>query len=753
MTYRANLAGLAATVAAVLAFPVVASAQEGQAAPTAPTQSQPATVAQDSSTTPAPSPEATSAVSAAPSNAVAPATIPAPPESAAPSAAAPAISPEAAPVKAKEVEEILVTGSRIRRLDLTTPAPVTVIGREQIQASGKVSIGDFLQSLPEQGNAINTGVNNGGDGSTRVSLRSLGSARTLVLVNGRRLMPGGLGADSSPDLNSIPASAIERVEVLKDGASAVYGSDAIGGVINIITRKKWSGTEANVYVGGAGSVDGLTVDTSVTTGVSNEKGSLLLSLGYTRQDAVMASDRSFSNYQYFYDATGLNNGAGTVGQYAAGSSRTPGGRVKASGSGDAAWNALIKDTGAGSSDYMIHDSTMTPNAACVAAGGSADDCKWRVMNATNAQGKGGDLYNYAPMNYLVTPQQRLSSWVSGDYKLGDYSRAFFETSFVNRRSKQQLAPEPLIIGAGGVTDAGGNLIPISKDNLYNPFGKDFTSASRRLDEFGPRIDDQNINAFRLVLGLDGTLPSAFGPLESWVWDVNFNYGRTSGTSTHSGSLQSSRIAAAVGPSMMINGKPACVGTAGDPSTVIAGCVPLDLFHGSGSITPDQVAYLGYTGVSSGFNELMSAQLNTSGDLFRLFSRRAVSLAAGYEFRQVAGASQPDTLTARFDTTNPGGYPTDGRYHVSEGYAELLVPIMNAQPLVEDLEASLAARVFDYNNFGSDWTYKAGLRWTPIKDVTLRGTYSTAFRAPSISDLVRRPVFQLPQRPGPVRSPG
>ena len=152
----------------------------------------------------------------------------------------------AAPVKRGKQqfgEEIVVTGSRIRRKDLTTPAPVTVLSREQVQASGRVSIGDFLQSLPEQGNAINTAVNNGGDGATRINLRNLGTARTLVLINGRRMVPGGTGADASVDLNSIPVSAIERIEILKDGASAVYGSDAIAGVVNIITRRKFEGAE------------------------------------------------------------------------------------------------------------------------------------------------------------------------------------------------------------------------------------------------------------------------------------------------------------------------------------------------------------------------------------------------------------------------------------------------------------------------------------------------------------------------------
>src|SRR5262249_6299478 len=218
---------------------------------------------------------------------------PAEDETAAP--AEPATEAEAGQPKKKKAaeEEITVTGTRVRRKDLTTPAPITVISKEQVQASGKVSIGDFLQSLPEQGNAINTAVNNGGDGATRVSLRGLGTARTLVLLNGRRFVPGGTGADTSVDLNSIPTAAIERVEVLKDGASAVYGSDAIGGVVNLITRKKYSGADVTGYVGSSTHADGTIYDVNATAGTSGERGSFLFSGGYYQQKSVFASDRTF----------------------------------------------------------------------------------------------------------------------------------------------------------------------------------------------------------------------------------------------------------------------------------------------------------------------------------------------------------------------------------------------------------------------------------------------------------------------------
>src|SRR3954468_17592137 len=213
---------------------------------------------------------------------------------------APAAATTEAPRKGA-TEEITVTGTRVRRKDLNTPAPVTVLSRDQITASGKVSLGEFLQALPEQGNTVNAQVNNGNDGSIYVALRSLGSARTLVLVNGRRMVPGGTGANSAADLATIPAAAIERIEVLKDGASAIYGSDAIAGVVNVILRKRYNGTEVGGYAGISQKGDGQTYDVHAVTGTAGDRGSMLFSIGYQEQRAAFAGDRDFSKTTYPYD--------------------------------------------------------------------------------------------------------------------------------------------------------------------------------------------------------------------------------------------------------------------------------------------------------------------------------------------------------------------------------------------------------------------------------------------------------------------
>src|SRR5216683_1515835 len=220
---------------------------------------------------------------------------------------------EPAPGTKPMEEEILVTGSRLRRKDLTTPAPVTVLTRQQLQESGRVTIGDFLQLLPEQGNAPNFQLNNGGstysaDGSTRISLRSLGVTRTLVLVNGRRMVNAGLGASSAVDLNSIPTAALERIEILGDGASAVYGSDAIAGVVNIITRKRMDGVEFNGFTGVSQHGDAQVYDVNLLAGAQGPRGSFMFGAGYYNQKEFFAGARDWAANALSYDFNAAKEG-------------------------------------------------------------------------------------------------------------------------------------------------------------------------------------------------------------------------------------------------------------------------------------------------------------------------------------------------------------------------------------------------------------------------------------------------------------
>jgi outer membrane receptor protein involved in Fe transport len=641
-------------------------------------------------------------------------------------------------------EEILVTGTRIRRKDLTTPAPITVISREQVQASGKVSIGDFLQTLPEQGNALNTAINNGGSGTTRVALRGLTAARTLVLLNGRRFVPGGTGANDAVDLNSIPGGAIERIEVLKDGASAIYGSDAIGGVINLITRKRMNGAELSAYGATSGHQDGTTYDLNVAAGTSGDRGNALFTAGFFTQKSVMASNRSIASIPFSFDASGLNSGSHSIGRYSQGSGTVPQGTINLASAdvglqnGNALYNELVRKNPG--SNKFIRDPTAGDLANGVCVGDRSLGNCWRPYISSSLPADGGDGYNFAPDNYLITPQQRISLFATGDTKFGSNVRGYLEASYVNRQSDRQLAAEPLGTSGEGIT--------VAANNAYNPFGKSFPSLSRRLLEFGFRANKQDIDTTRIVAGVDGTLPDQAGFLRGWYWDTSINYGRVDATDIKTGNLKRSGLAAALGPSFRrADGTFGC-GTSA--ATEIAGCVPLNLFGGPGTIAPDQITNLTFTGNARGTNQMVAAQLNTSGELFNLFGDRPVGLAAGYEYRIVSGEFIPDPVTVAGDTTGNKGDITRGHYYVNEGFAELSVPIVSGMPMAENVELTAAARLFGYSTFGTDYTYKFGARYSPIREFTLRGTYSTGFRAPAIADLYSGQADSFPAVKDPCR---
>ncbi|NUQ79851.1 MAG: carboxypeptidase regulatory-like domain-containing protein, partial [Polyangiaceae bacterium] len=426
-------------------------------------------------------------------------------------------------------EEIVVTGTRIPRLEVDTAAPVTTVTRAQIQSSGRTSAGDILQTLPEQTGGINTQVNNGGDGSTRVNLRGFGTNRTLVLLNGRRMVPGGTGADSTVDLNTIPTAAIERIEILKDGASAIYGSDAISGVVNIITRSDYNATEVSGFTGISQRGDGRLFDVSFTTGRSTDRGSVLFSAGFTSQTEVWAGDRDFSRYDYGvagYDWPSAQ-------KYTGGSSATPNGRfAKPAGMGNAEWEAL---------------KAQYPDANNFTIGA---DGKWRPFNGSGVEDAGGDFYNYQPENYLVTPQLRLNLFSTGSFRLKGSVKAYYEALYTHRESEQKLAPEPLFTDQEGLT--------VSASNVYNPWGVDFTTVRRRLVEFGNRTYTQDLDTFRIVAGLKGDF------MPTWGWDLSINYGRTQGVETKAGLLQRSKLANALGPSFRDADGVARCGTAAAP---------------------------------------------------------------------------------------------------------------------------------------------------------------------------------------------
>jgi len=610
-----------------------------------------------------------------------------------------------------KTEVITVTGSLIGRKEVDSPSPISVVDRERMDDAGITNVGDILQKIPSQGNAINSQNNNGGDGSTRIDLRSLGSARTLVLMNGRRLVPSGLGADASVDLGTIPLAMIERVEVLKDGASAIYGSDAIAGVVNIITKSNFNGTEASIYTATTQKGDGTNYDLSFVSGHSSQKGNITFSGGFQNQDPVMAGSRGFASktYTYNFACTDANAALPTTDP-----------------------NYCIQRTFFGSQSGP----TGKINTKVAGFPVSVPGCTSKFCTADGKGGfrdfiapKGdnlGDNYNFQPLNYIQTPSQRINLFSNGQYALSKHSNAYFEAQFNSRKSTQQLAEEPL-----SIADSGADGVVLSKDSIYNPFGADIIDYHRRLTEFGPRTFNQQINTSRLVVGVNGNIPEDVPVVKNWRWDANYNYGRTDGTQASTGSLIVSHLANALGPSFMDPAKgPQC----GTPSAPIGGgCVPFSVLTPN-TATQDMINYLTFTGTRSGNNQQQSAQLTTSGKLVDLPNHGDISLAVGGDFRQLSGADQPDPLTSTGDTTGNQTAPTSGSYNAYEGFAELSIVPVSGLNVLKWVELDAAARAFKYSTFGSGVTGKVSGLIRTAGGVAVRGTYGTAFRAPNIGEL-------------------
>jgi iron complex outermembrane receptor protein len=590
-------------------------------------------------------------------------------------------------------EVIIVTGSSIGRKTLSTPAPVTIIDRELLLAAGRTNLGDILQQLPGQTNGANAQINTGGNGSTRIDLRGLGTARTLTLINGRRVVASGLGADVSVDFDTLPLAIIDRVEVLKDGASAVYGSDAIGGVVNVITRNDFDGNEATIYTGGTAHRDGFVYDASFVTGHNSEnhKGNIVFAAGLSRQQAVMTADRTFSIQEQTFDYT-------TRTARPAGSTVSPAGLIN---------TRAIDLNGDGIPDPV-------------------DLCGPSVQFCANASGGGfrpflpSDIYNSQTDTYLLTPSSRFHVFSTGSYKLHPLISTFFEASYLNRQSNQQLAPETFI-----------NAAPISKASMYNPTGGTVFAYQRRLDELGPRTSAETVGTFRLVGGVKGTIPDEVAALGKFKWELSYDYGRSDGESRTGGAAARSRLAAALGPSFRApDGTPTC----GSQLAPIPGCVPMNILGPSGSIDQAAAAYVGFTGLSSGFSEQQTVLAQTHGRLVSLPNDGDISLAIGGDFRKESGALTPDPLTVSGDTTGFAIAPTAGSYNVFEAFGELSVIPISGQQFPEWVELDLAARAFRYDTFGTGVTWKAGGLFRIINGFALRGSYSTAFRAPTISEL-------------------
>ena len=609
---------------------------------------------------------------------------------------------------ATNLDRIEVTGSRIKRIEVETSQPVFTLNREEIQAQGLTSVGDVIQNLSANGSALNSTFNNGGNGETRVSLRNLGSARTLVLVNGRRWV-GGTGLGGAVDLNTIPTAAVERIEVLKAGASSIYGSDAIAGVVNLILRTDFEGAEANAFIGAYDKGDGFRESYDLTVGTSDDRFNVMFGAGYVKEEEVFAGDRDISAEPFFRTGNLL------------GSSTTPNGRF-------ALCTGVVNPiTGACSVTQTRPNGTTGQFTYDPGQSGTS----WRNYAGT-------DAYNFAPLNYLVTPQERKSLFGRASLDLTEDVSAFITATYNNRRSEQLLAAMPIVLGSGPGAGVQARTVSISEFSLYNPFGEPVSYIQRRANETGGRSFNQNVDTFGFNGGLEGSF-------EHWdryfTWDAGFNYARNDQNDTTNGLFNIPALRQALGPSEIRGGVPVCVTAPG--GAVIAGCVPLNLLGAQGSITPDMLAFSSFVAHDEFGYKMKQYYVNGTAELFEL-PGGTMAVAAGLEHREESGFDQPDALINSGNTTGNARTATNGKYDVDEAYVELAIPLLKDIPFADLLEFNLASRISDYSNFGDTTNSSFGFKWQPIEDVLVRGNWAEGFRAPSIAELYQGVSDSFPQ---------
>lgn len=640
---------------------------------------------------------------------------------------------------APALEEVVVTGSRIRSPNAESVSPITTVSSEEFASRGVIRTEDLVNALPQVFAAQGSSASNEATGTAQVDLRGLSPDRTLVLVNGRRL-PYGSPKSVPSDLNQIPSSLIQSVEVLTGGASAVYGSDAIAGVVNFKLIDDFEGVkfsvnlnkaqhnndngtmeallDSNNFAKPSGSeTDGYGQEYSLVMGTNIEdgRGNITVYAGYREVEPILQSGRDYS-------------------ACALGAAGDEGERYVCGGSGFA-FPANLSNT-------LGLDGVPTG---------------FRVDNGQFVDGN--SVFNYAPFNYYQRPDQRYTAGALAHLKINDHFAPYMEMSYMDDRSTAQIAPGTVsggifgsrggincdnallsdqqadfLCGAAGLS-TGGNY-----DASGNYLGPDSVAEGvlvrRRNLEGGPRQDDIRHESFRIVVGTEGKLA---GPFE---YDFFASYANVSYRSRFTGDANRVRLGNALnavidqrsGSSTF--GQAVCsVNADADAGNDAPGCSPLDYFGPDGA-SADATAYVLEDKGITGDTALKNVVFSVNGDLGEWgiqspWANYGVGVAAGAEYRENTLEYVPDEIYQNAVTPE---LPISGDVSVKEVFAEMNVPLIDGAPFVDMLALELAYRYSDYSTAFETDTYKVGLNWSPVEDVRFRGSYQRAVRAPNVVEL-------------------
>ena len=578
-------------------------------------------------------------------------------------------------------DRVIVTGSRIGRSELTSVSPITVVGADDLNVQAVRTLEDFADQITfAPGGETNSRMNNGSGGQATISLRGLGPQRTLLLVNGRRATPASTSGFA--DLNLIPVSLIGRVEVLRDGASTIYGSDAIAGVVNIITRDDVEGMELFAQYDVTSEGDGQIYRYGASFGRSFDGGRFTGNLEYFDRGTILQGDRPFS-------ACPL---------------REAGGQLICGGSGTA-YPGQISPTNTTGPTYAINN-----------GGGVVLDPATNTLRPFTP----ADGYNFAARSYMVTPMEVYSGFFDAEYdvlssdRFGDVT-AFGEFMFAQRSSQQQLAP----VGTFWAPR-------VPAFHPFNPTGEDVTVARRLAELSSGRFFTQDASSWRGIFGFEGSLPAGI------FWDTSLSYGRYVDARVIDGQVNPIRAAE------VLCNDPASLaaGSCQTPTNLI-----WDPFR-TDTLTDAIANYMLVRHSPVSRQTRLSFQANMSGDLGGLqLPGGEIGWAVGYERRRDTGEFIPDGAAQIGQIYFVSGNATQGETTSSEFYGEVRLPILSGSEFAELLAFELSARSSSYDVTGTGvnssfdantWAIKG--EWAPNDQVRVRASYSTGFRAPAIGEL-------------------
>lgn len=581
---------------------------------------------------------------------------------------------------AESVEEIVVTGSRIKRRDFSSPSPISSVDKELLAYSGQATLEEGLNQMPQVQPDFGRVSNNPGNGTSRLNLRGLGSERTLVMLNGRRLAPSGVG--SSIDVNNLPEALIERVEIITGGASTVYGSDAIAGVINFIMRDEFEGfaLDASTYVTEKGDSESSDLNISYGRDFAGGRGNIRLFGSILDRDESFLRDRDISAVPLF-------------------------------------------DTWEG--ELLPSGSSAIPSGAVFGPQVDLGDGPTRIRFDTNGDPVPfvfpDDLYNFAPVNYLQVPLRRYSSGLFLNYDISDRVETYIEASFTRNEAEQTLAPVP-VFGFFAINPdspvLSAQMQQIAADQFF-PAGPNLVEFAfrRRMVEVGVRIIENNRDYARLVAGLRGQIN------DDWDFDVWFTYTDGDEEELLLNDVSFSRIQ----QGLLVD---PVTGQCTDTSN---GCVPVNVF-GEDNLSPEAVQFISLAPLAnstSRVQKLFSAFV--TGSPFDSWAG-PVDTAIGVEWRNDDGNFAADDALFTGDGLGyRGASGIDGTEEVIEIYGEAIVPLARDARFAQYLGLELGARYSDYDNAGSVDSYKIGGEWQVVDNVRLRTMFQRSVRAPNLQE--------------------